>query len=56
MATYSSRGPTRFDGVLKPELAAPGNKIVAPSAAGSYLAETYPGAGVGASARTPTSR
>ncbi len=42
MATYSSRGPTRFDGVLKPELAAPGNKIVAASAAGSYLALTYP--------------
>jgi serine protease AprX len=42
MATYSSRGPTRFDGVLKPELVAPGNKIVAPAAAGSYLAETYP--------------
>ncbi len=42
MATYSSRGPTRFDGVLKPELAAPGNKIVAASAAGSYLAEMYP--------------
>ena len=42
MATYSSRGPTRFDGVLKPELVAPGNKIVAPSAAGSYLATTYP--------------
>ena len=50
MATYSSRGPTRFDGVLKPELAAPGNKIVAPAAAGSYLAETYPEARVGRAA------
>ena len=42
MATYSSRGPTFIDGVLKPELAAPGNKIVAASAPGSYLAQTYP--------------
>ena len=42
MATYSSRGPTLIDHVLKPEMVAPGNKIVATAAAGSYLAETYP--------------
>ena len=42
MATYSSRGPTAIDGVLKPELVAPGNKLVAAEAAGSYLATTYP--------------
>ena len=42
MATYSSRGPTLIDHVLKPEIVAPGNKIVSTAAAGSYLAETYP--------------
>ncbi|MEO8522344.1 MAG: S8 family serine peptidase, partial [Acidobacteriota bacterium] len=42
MATYSSRGPTAIDGVLKPELAAPGNKITATGSFGSYLATTYP--------------
>ena len=47
MATYSSRGPTAIDYVLKPELAAPGNKIEAASAAGSYLARTYPESVVG---------
>jgi serine protease AprX len=42
MATYSSRGPTLIDRVLKPELVAPGNRIVAAAAPGSYLATTYP--------------
>ena len=42
MATYSSRGPTAIDGLLKPELVAPGNRIVAAAATGAYLTRTYP--------------
>jgi serine protease AprX len=42
LATYSSRGPTRYDMMLKPDVVAPGNKIVSLEAQGSYLAKTYP--------------
>jgi serine protease AprX len=42
VTTYSSRGPTRYDMLLKPDVVAPGNKIVSLSAAGSYLASKYP--------------
>jgi len=41
LATYSSRGPTRFDRAVKPDVAAPGNKMVSLEAAGSYLPATY---------------
>ena len=42
VTTYSSRGPTRYDLLLKPDVVAPGNKIVSLEAAGSHLATTYP--------------
>jgi serine protease AprX len=42
VATYSSRGPTRYDMMLKPDVVAPGNKIVSLEAQGSYLSKTYP--------------
>ena len=42
MATYSSRGPSAYDMTLKPDLVAPGNRIVSLEAPGSYLAATYP--------------
>ena len=42
IATYSSRGPGRFDGAVKPDVAAPGNKIVSLEANGSYLSAAYP--------------
>ncbi len=43
IASYSSRGPTRFELGLKPDMVAPGNKIVSLEAKGSYLAAQYPG-------------
>lgn len=39
---YSSRGPTRFDLFLKPDLVASGQGVVSLSAPGSLLFETYP--------------
>jgi serine protease AprX len=42
VATYSSRGPTRFDFAMKPDIAAPGNKIISLEAKGSYLPTMYP--------------
>lgn len=39
--TYSSRGPTRFDLAVKPDVAAPGNKIVSLEAADCYLTTNY---------------
>src|SRR5581483_10241984 len=39
MATYSSHGPTLVDGLIKPDIVAPGNKIV------SLRASTLPGGG-----------
>jgi serine protease AprX len=42
IATYSSRGPTRFELGLKPDVVAPGNKIVSLRAPGSYLVSQYP--------------
>ena len=42
VTTYSSRGPTRFEFIVKPDIAAPGNKIVSLQAKNSYLATTYP--------------
>ena len=44
MATYSSRGPTMIDGVLKPELVAPGNRIVSTVVEPVVFRSAVPGA------------
>ena len=42
VAKFSSKGPTRFDMILKPDVAAPGVRVVGAEAANSYLSQTYP--------------
>lgn len=42
VGTYSSHGPSPIDLTVKPDLAAPGTRIVSLEAEGSYLASTYP--------------
>ena len=42
VTTYSSRGPTRYDLAVKPDVVAPGNKVVSLETAGSYITRRYP--------------
>jgi serine protease AprX len=51
--TYSSRGPTAIDLVAKPDLVAPGNRIVSLRAAGSYQDMLFPDRGVAADPSAP---
>ncbi len=42
VAPYSSRGPTKFDFTVKPDLVAPGSRSCRSKRTGSYLPSTYP--------------
>ena len=42
LASYSSKGPTTYDHVVKPDLVAPGNDVVSLSAPGTTLEADYP--------------
>src|SRR5581483_9416362 len=42
MASYSSKGPTLFDRVAKPDIVAPGNRIISVSGGGLTLEQTDP--------------
>ena len=42
IASYSSKGPTLIDHIVKPDLVAPGNNITSLLAPGSTLATSYP--------------
>jgi serine protease AprX len=42
IASYSSKGPTVLDHVVKPDLVAPGNRIGALALGDGWLAKTYP--------------
>jgi serine protease AprX len=53
ITTYTSRGPTALDLVAKPDLVAPGNRIVSARAAGSYLDSLFPDRRVAADPNQP---
>jgi serine protease AprX len=42
IASYSSKGPTSIDHIVKPDLVAPGNRIVSLNQGGSFFDLTYP--------------
>jgi serine protease AprX len=42
IASYSSKGPTTLDHICKPDIVAPGNRLVSLRVAGSTLDVTYP--------------
>jgi serine protease AprX len=42
LAPYSSKGPARYEIVVKPDVVAPGTRIVSLEAQHSYLSSTYP--------------
>ena len=53
VATYSSRGPTAFDLIAKPDIVAPGNRIVSLRAPGSHADTNLPDRRVAADPASP---
>jgi len=53
IASYSSKGPTVLDHIVKPDLVAPGNRQASLRVAGSTLDTNYPQYQVGPSSGTP---
>ena len=43
IATYSGRGPSRLDTILKPDIVAPGNQVISTLSPNSTLANAYSG-------------
>ncbi len=43
VASYSSKGPTLIDHIVKPDLVAPGNVTVSTASTSAYLTTHYPG-------------
>ena len=56
VTTYSSRGPTRYDMLFKPDVVAPGNKIVSLEAKRLVPRANYPRSTSPVAATTPTRR
>lgn len=52
VASYSSKGPTLLDHIVKPDLVAPGNHVISLLAPNSTIAINYPGFAVAPSAQT----
>ncbi len=46
IASYSSKGPTSIDHIVKPDLVAPGNRVISLYEGLSWLDATFPGNGV----------
>jgi len=53
VSTYSSRGPTWYDGLTKPDVVAPGTNLVSLAAIGSTLYNRYPDLRVNDASGTP---
>jgi serine protease AprX len=54
LTTYSSKGPTAIDHIVKPDLVAPGNQVVSAQSASSALVTSYPANQIATDAYNPS--